>query len=147
MLTDEQIAKILELEYIKSTVYEHDQILVFAFAYDGNFTHVSRSVVKAFGYTKQEMTSGKFIDMVYEEDVERTKDIYSFFGANGKPGYKHFINRYVNAVGDVLNLLWINPKEVKELGVWVSSAILVNDYVSTLNAYDNGYVPFNWSDE
>lgn len=144
MLSDDHIKKILEVEYIKSALYAHDRVLVFAFGYDGVFTHVSKSVTNAFGYTKEEMITQPFIDMIHADDIERTKDIYSFFNTSGKPGYKHYVNRYVSKLGEVLNLLWLKPVEVEETGVWVASAILIDDYSPVLNAYDNGYEPFKW---
>ncbi|HEX8355972.1 MAG TPA: PAS domain S-box protein, partial [Segetibacter sp.] len=71
---------------------------------EGKFVNVSSASTNIWGYAPQELTGKKYIEMVFEEDVEYTLQVAKGI-LNGRP-VSMFENRYVHKSGKVVPVLW-----------------------------------------
>lgn len=70
----------------------------------GNFVFVSSACERIFGYTPEELIGRNMIELVYEEDRERTLAAASNIMAGQLQ--MHFENRYVRKDGRIVDIMW-----------------------------------------
>lgn len=71
---------------------------------DGKFVDVNAASMRIWGYTPQELKGTPFIDLVFEEDLEKTIKEDSILKQG--PETSSFENRYVHKNGSIVNNLW-----------------------------------------
>lgn len=71
---------------------------------DGEFVNVSAASQKVLGYTPEELIGIKFMNLVYEDDVEITSKTAEKIFRNAQ--IPIFENRYVHKNGKIVPLLW-----------------------------------------
>lgn len=71
---------------------------------DGVFDRVSNASVDVFGYPPDELSGRKFMELVYEDDREKTEGIAKLI----REGLvvKNFENRYVHRKGHLVSVIW-----------------------------------------
>ncbi|HEX2556435.1 MAG TPA: PAS domain S-box protein [Microvirga sp.] len=86
------------------TILEHSLDVICTVDESGAFTQVSPHAERVWGYTPEELTGRRYIELVHPEDVERSKAIAALI-TSGAPT-SAFENRFLRKDGAVVPLLW-----------------------------------------
>ena len=79
---------------------------------EGCFLTINKACEKTLGYAPKDLIGKKFMDLVYENDVESTKNISNSIILGAK--VKNFENRYLHKDGHLVSLLWSANWDEKE---------------------------------
>jgi PAS domain S-box-containing protein len=105
-INDRKIAE----ELVKTTLRAKEKIMdssldvICSVDWSGRFVMVSDASLAVWGYSPKELLGKRYMDMVYEEDHEKTIQIAEDI-VNGIP-VKNFENRYIRKDGTLVDILW-----------------------------------------
>lgn len=93
-----------DLQMKERSVINHALDVICSIDQEQKFQSINPAAAKAWGYLPEELLGSKFIDLVIEED--RQKSLQSLFGAEKSIDTLSFENRLNRKNGSVLHVLW-----------------------------------------
>jgi len=111
-----------ETELINS-FWENSSVLNCIVDTKGYFMYVNDAWVNLLGWTREELTTQPFLDLVHPTDAKRTMDVYERKINNSS---HYFINRFRKKNGDYIAIEWIDSTQSKDKQCWLSTARPLN---------------------
>jgi PAS domain S-box-containing protein len=112
-ITERRVAEekqLLTSQCLQNALGEHKKIMdssldvICSFGEEGRFINVSSAAFTIWGYQPEELIGRKYIDMVWEADVDKTAETSRLI-MSGAP-VTMFENRYVHKEGHLVPMLW-----------------------------------------
>lgn len=89
---------------------DSDQMIMIGSRYLPRFKWVNKSTCDYLGYSKSELVSVEFFDLIHPDDMAKSEKAFSRFQDTGAIGFDgdYFVNRYKHKNGTYLPMYWSN---------------------------------------
>jgi PAS domain S-box-containing protein len=103
-------------EYKLESILEFSLDIICVVDAGGRFIKISNASTSSWGYNPDELTGRRFIDLVHQEDHERTQEAMKevLMGIS----HLNFRNRYIRKDGSVISMLWSSNWDSKSKKIY-----------------------------